>query len=162
LLVGSIAFDFAFLATHLSRFSDISWWFLGGALISGIAAAPFGSLDWLGLPRKGRPKNVGFVHGILAFLSAVFLAASWGVRYNAPDFVIECGVVISLVGIGCLMVAAWLGGDVMAALEIKRWVASPTNGQLATSRRLGSSIATRRTFRSADHSPSSRSVGSIQ
>jgi uncharacterized membrane protein len=118
LLGGSVAFDLAYLATENARWADIAFAMIGLGIVSGLVAAPFGSIDWLAIPSGTRAKRVGLLHGATAFLSVGLFAASWWLRYNASVLPSAPALLASFTGVALLSLAAWLGGELVECMGI--------------------------------------------
>lgn len=55
---------------------DGAWWLIGVGLIGAVLAAPFGVVDLLQLPRRGRPRRLALVHAaLMVSVAALFLVA---------------------------------------------------------------------------------------
>src|SRR2546422_10900721 len=63
LLATSFFFDIAFLITKRSDVATAAFWMILAGVIGGLVAAVFGLIDWLGIPRRTRAKNIGLLHG---------------------------------------------------------------------------------------------------
>jgi len=118
MLGGSVVFDIVHLVTGEGRWADISFWIMGAGVIAGLIAAPFGTIDWLGIPFTTRAKRVGLLHGVAAFLSVGLFAVSWFFRYESPQTPDATAIVLSLVGLILLSIAGWLGGELVFRLGI--------------------------------------------
>jgi uncharacterized membrane protein len=118
LLGASIGFDAVHWGTGGERWAEISFYLLGSGIVAGLIAAPFGSLDWWGIPSNTRAKRIGLYHGATAFASVVLFAASWWARYEVPTQPSPTALVLSLIGITLLSVAGWLGGELVERLGI--------------------------------------------
>src|SRR5215467_14987878 len=79
LLGMGVLFDIVFLSTHNQLFAAVAYWMMVAGVAGGLLAAPFGLIDWLGVPAGTRAKAVGAAHGIgnvvvvLLFLGSVLL-----------------------------------------------------------------------------------------
>src|SRR6266536_954327 len=80
LLVTAIAFDAIHLATHGAMFALVSYWLIAAGILGGLAAAVFGFLDWLGIPRHTRAYRIGAWHGLGNAVLLLLYTASWVVR----------------------------------------------------------------------------------
>ena len=118
LLGAAVGFDLVFLATKAERWAEISFYLLGVGIISGLCAAPFGSLDWLGIPSHTRAKRIGVAHGLTAVISIALFAASWWLRYKGPTVPDMNAIALSILGLCLLAVAGWLGGELVERLGI--------------------------------------------
>jgi len=63
LLAMALVFDIIHLATGVGYWSEIAYWMIAAGVISGLVAAPFGLIDWLGIPAGTRAKRIGAWHG---------------------------------------------------------------------------------------------------
>ena len=118
LLGGSVAFDVAYLVTDAARWADVAFCLIAAGIVSGLVAAPFGSLDWLGVPGGTCAKRVGLWHGGAAFTSVALFALSWWMRHETPTSPETSAIGVSFVGAAILMVAGWLGGDLVERMGI--------------------------------------------
>jgi uncharacterized membrane protein len=117
LLSASVAFDIAYLITESATMSAVSYWTMAGGLIGALAAAPFGFIDWLAIPRGTRAKRIGAMHGggnlivTLLFLTS-FLARDTGYTPVLGE------MLWSFLGAALAGVTAWLGGELVTRLGI--------------------------------------------
>lgn len=118
LLSASVVFDMVYLATSAERWGDISFWMLGAGVMGALVAAPFGSLDWLSIPRGTRAKRVGLLHGGIAFTSVALFIVSWCLRYQSPTTPGAWAVLLSMAGVVALSIAGWLGGELVERMGI--------------------------------------------
>jgi uncharacterized membrane protein len=84
LLITSVIFEMLALATGSAQFWVVSYWLIASGLVGGLAAAVFGLLDYVRIPRRTRANRVGMLHGIGNAAVIVLFAASWWMR-AAPD-----------------------------------------------------------------------------
>ncbi|QDU90044.1 hypothetical protein Pla175_34430 [Pirellulimonas nuda] len=113
LLVGSVVFDVALMATDEPRWADVSFWTLGLGIVSGLIAAPFGTIDRLGIPSGAPAKHIGLWHGVAAVLSVALFAASWTLRYQSPPTPTTLALGLSAAAVVLLAIAGWLGGELV-------------------------------------------------
>ncbi len=59
LLATAVIFDVIHLVTGNIRWAEIAFWLIAAGILGGLAAAPFGLIDWLGIPGGTRAKRVG-------------------------------------------------------------------------------------------------------
>jgi uncharacterized membrane protein len=118
LLGMSVVFDLIFLSTESQIFSAVAYWMMVAGVASGLLAAPFGFLDWRGIPAGTRAKRIGAMHGIgnvivvLLFIGSLVLRADDGAIPPASAYV------CSFLGVGLSLVTAWLGGELVDRLGI--------------------------------------------
>ena len=112
--VLSIAFDVAsFFAADAELFVKMAFWSIAAGVVSALAAAVFGLLDLLAIPRGTKVFAVGITHMSLNLAVVVLFAVSFLLRRNALDVapVATAPFVLSLCAIVLLGVAGWLGGE---------------------------------------------------
>ena len=119
LLSAAVIFDVLYLITGNADLATFSFWALVAGLVGGLAAAIFGLIDWLALPKGTRARRVGAVHGggnvvVVALFGLSFLLRRDGAAY-LPDVL---PFVIALVGAAIALVTAWLGGELVYRLRV--------------------------------------------
>lgn len=118
LLATSLLFDLAWLLTDSPGLAATAWWLQVAGLIGGAVAAPFGTIDWLGIPAGTRAKRIGALHGggnVLVML--LFLLSAW-MRREAPATPAPLDLLPSFLGGGIALVTAWLGGELVSRLGV--------------------------------------------
>lgn len=118
LLATAIIFDLLHLVSGNGYWSEIAYWLMLAGVIGGLAAAPFGLIDWLGLPAGTRAKRVGAVHGLgNAGVLAAF-ALSLLLRRDDPRAPEAIAYVLSFTGGLAATVTGWLGGELVNRLGV--------------------------------------------
>lgn len=118
LLATSLVFDILYLATENGRWADISFWMIASGLVGGLAAAVFGLVDFLAIPRHTRAKRVGAMHGIGNVFVMLLFVLSWLGRYDAPAAPETVPILLSFAGVGLALVTGWLGGELVDRLAV--------------------------------------------
>ena len=59
----AVVFDVVHLATGNGYWSEIAYWMIAAGVVTGLLAAPFGTIDWLAIPPGTRAKRIGAIHG---------------------------------------------------------------------------------------------------
>jgi uncharacterized membrane protein len=118
LLGTSVAFDLLHLVMNEEVFAVVSHHLLAAGLIAGLLAAPFGTIDWLAIPRGTRARTVGALHGGGNVLVLALFAASWWLRRGQPDAPEPLPLLLSLGGAALALVTAWLGGELVSRLGV--------------------------------------------
>jgi uncharacterized membrane protein len=91
---------------------------IAAGVISGLVAAPFGLIDWLGIPAGTRAKRIGAWHGSGNLIVVVLYATSWWLRRADPPNPMMLAYVLSFGG-GCIaLVTGWLGGELVDRLAV--------------------------------------------
>lgn len=119
LLSTAVLFDIAYLVTEEEQLAVFSFWAIAAGLIGGLAAAVFGLIDWLAIPRGTRAKSVGLAHGGGNVVIVVLFALSWLLRLDEPAFLPDLlPLLLGVVGAGLALVTAWLGGELVYRLGV--------------------------------------------
>ena len=119
LLMTAVIFDIAYLSTANPGWAMVSFWIMAAGIIGAIVAAPFGSIDWLSIPKQTRARKVGFIHGLGNVLVLALFLISWFLRKGAADFAPSVGALIcSFAGVAVAAVAAWFGGELVDRLGV--------------------------------------------
>ena len=118
LLAMALVFDIIHLATGVGYWSEIAYWMIAAGVISGLVAAPFGLIDWLGIPAGTRAKRIGAWHGGGNLIVVVMYATSWWLRRADPPNPMMLAYALSFAG-GCIaLVTGWLGGELVDRLAV--------------------------------------------
>ena len=113
LFATSVLFDLIDLATRTGAFNVPAYWLIVAGLAAGLVAAPFGLRDWRRLPRGGRARRIGAIHGAGTALVLLLFASSWLLR--APEArVPDAALLLSLAGAAFAVLTVWLGGDLVS------------------------------------------------
>lgn len=119
LLIGAAGFDVAALlvdapaAYHLTAYHMLS-----AGLVTGVLAAPVGTLDWFSIPAGTRAKRIGAFHAIANTVALAAFGISWYLRRSDPAAPSGTAVGISLVALASLSLAAWFGGELVSRLGV--------------------------------------------
>ena len=109
LLATSFFFDVAWLIFGRAELARVAWWLIPGGVLSGLAAAVFGLLDYRAI-RQGSPaRKIGTLHGIGNLLVIVLFAVSWIIRDAAHPGSIA--VALSGIAVAAMIATGWLGGQ---------------------------------------------------
>ncbi len=110
-LVSAVVTDIVFLASRDAFWARLSLWLLGVGVLTGLASAVFGLIDFLGI-RRVRSMSAAWVH-FLGNVAAVGLAfVNWLLRNNnLESHVGGWGLALSIVTVAILCVTGWLGGE---------------------------------------------------
>ena len=117
LLATSFFFDLAWLARRNEQLAIVAWWLIFAGVIGGAAAAIFGLIDWLAIPRGTRARRVGALHGGGMGIVAILYAASWVLRRDAPEHPDGAAILLSAAGVLLTIVTGWLGGELADHME---------------------------------------------
>ena len=71
---------------------------IAAGVISGLVAAVFGFIDWLGIPARTRAKSVGLWHACGNVVVLVLFAISWWFRRGDPTDPPMVAFILALIG----------------------------------------------------------------
>lgn len=119
LLITAVVFDIVHLLGGAAQWSQLSYWLIAAGIVGGLIAAPFGLIDWLGVPAGSRAKRVGAVHGLGNVAVVALFAVSWLLRQSSlPAAPGGSAYVFSFAGFALAAVTAWLGGELVNRMGI--------------------------------------------
>jgi uncharacterized membrane protein len=118
LLATALMFDVVQLVSGNGYWSEIAYWLIGAGAVMGLVAAPFGFVDWLGIPSGTRAKRVGALHGAGNVVVVLLYGLSWLLRIEAPANPSTLALAFAFAG-GCLaLFTGWLGGELVDRLAV--------------------------------------------
>ena len=118
LLAMAVVFDLLAIGLADGYWSEIAYWMIAAGVVTGLLAAPFGTIDWLAIPGGTRAKRIGAAHGIGNVLVVLLFAVSWLLRGEAPRAPGALALILSFAA-GCIaLVAGWLGGELVDRLAV--------------------------------------------
>ena len=118
LLVTSVVFDVIRLVTSNTLWAVIAFWMIVAGVVGGLAAAPFGLWDWIGIPNNTRAKRIGLLHGVGNVIVLLLFAASLMIRKDNTAAPEAFALLLSAVGVVVGAVTGWLGGELVTRLSI--------------------------------------------
>ena len=117
LLATSFFFDIGWLVTKRPGLGIAAYWMIIAGIVGGLAAAVFGLIDWLAIPRGTRAKMIGAWHGGGNVVVVVLFAASWWLRRGA-EVPPTAAIVLSALAVGLALITGWLGGELVDRLGV--------------------------------------------
>jgi uncharacterized membrane protein len=93
-------------------------WLIAIGVVSGLVAAVFGLIDWTGIPSNTRAKRVGTLHGLGNVVVVGLYAMSLLLRWDTQAYPPQSAILLSIVGLLCAVVTAWLGGELVSRLGV--------------------------------------------
>lgn len=119
LFLGSALFDaYAMVAGEDEGWATNAHRMMGAGIVTGLAAAPFGVIDWMAIPAGTRAKRVGAVHAIVNVVALAAFTASWLSRRDDPESPPRRARALSFGATAALSVGAWLGGELVSRLGV--------------------------------------------
>ncbi len=117
-LATAVIFDVIHLVTGGPHWAEVSFWMIAAGVIAGLVAAPFGFIDWLGIPGGTRARRIGLLHGVGNVVVVLLFAASWVMRRDNPTVPEALALVLSFAGGGLALITGWLGGELVSRLGV--------------------------------------------
>jgi uncharacterized membrane protein len=114
----SLFFDLIALGTSRPALLQASFYMIAAGIITGLLAAVFGLIDFLGIPAATRAKRIGLLHGCGNVVVVLLFAVSWWLRRPAPSTPGTLPIVISAIAVGLALVTGWLGGELVDRLGV--------------------------------------------
>jgi uncharacterized membrane protein len=102
-------------------FPRASYWMIAAGIVTGLGAALFGLIDWLGVPGRTRAKAVGAWHGVGNVIVVSLLAGAWLLRGSSSvGSYSPNGTPMALEAAGLILalVTGWLGGELIERLGV--------------------------------------------
>lgn len=118
LLGMAVVFDVIRLVNGSDALGIAAHYMIIAGVVSGLAAAVFGFVDWRAIPAGTRAKSVGTRHGIGNVVVVALFAASWWLRLVDPANPPMLAFVLALVGAALSLGTAWLGGELVDRLGV--------------------------------------------
>lgn len=116
-LFGAAAvFDGIALAARQPAMAQMAYWLIGGGLVVGLLAAPFGLLDWMATPEGSRAERLGRVHGTGNAVVLLLFWGSWMMRRGDPAAPQVMATVLSFAAVALTLMTAWMGGELVNRL----------------------------------------------
>jgi uncharacterized membrane protein len=118
LLGMAVIFDIIRLASGETALSVAAYYMIAAGVITGLLAAVFGLLDWLGITANTRARSVGARHGAGNVIVVVLFAVSWWLRRPDPADPSTVAFVLGVIGLLLALVTGWLGGELVERLGV--------------------------------------------
>jgi uncharacterized membrane protein len=118
LLAMAVIFDLFAIGLGNGYWSEIAYWMIAAGVVTGLVAAPFGTIDWFAIPSGTRAKRIGAVHGMGNVVVVLLFAVSWLMRSNAPTAPDGMALTLSFAGGSLALFTGWLGGELVNRLGI--------------------------------------------
>jgi uncharacterized membrane protein len=110
--IGALISDILFASTRDSDWSGGSVWLLGAGLLTGVAAALAGFIDYRG---DARIRRIGQARRHMVINSGVMLleAINFVLRFGEGPPAVHSGLWLSLLSVALLAYSGWLGGELV-------------------------------------------------
>ena len=121
LLATGVAFDVIYLIWNDPTMATVAYYMITAGIVGGFLAAPFGLIDWLGIPTGTRARSIGLMHGLGNVVVLLLFIGSWWLRYSSGSsnyIAPTAGYVLSFAGAALSLLTAWLGGELVDRLGV--------------------------------------------
>jgi uncharacterized membrane protein len=117
-LAMSLVFDLIARFGGQPKLHEAAFYMIAAGIISGLIAAVFGLIDFLGIPGGTRARRIGLLHGVGNVVVVAIFAASWWLRRDDPAQPEILAIVLSAVAAGIATITGWLGGELVDRLGV--------------------------------------------
>ena len=114
----SLFFDLIAISTDRPALLQAAFYMIAAGIVTGLLAAVFGLIDFLGIPGATRAKRIGLLHGVGNVVVVALFAVSWWLRRPSPSAPGTAPIVFSAVAVAIALVTGWLGGELVDRLSI--------------------------------------------
>ena len=118
LLSTAVIFETLALLTKKPKLAEQGLAMTGAGIIGGLVAAPFGTWDWLFIPKGTRARAIGRLHGLGNVAVLGLFSASWAMRRETPAKIGGLPFLLSLAGFSLAGLTGWLGGEMVDRLGV--------------------------------------------
>lgn len=118
LLVTATVFDLIQLAAGGAAWTLAARYMIAAGVVSGLAAAVFGFIDYSAIPVGTRARRIARWHGLSSAAVLACYAASWYLRHSATDATPLAAVAFAVAGVLIVAAAGWLGGELVSRMGI--------------------------------------------
>lgn len=119
--LGLLGMAVIFDIIHLWRggtWSIASYHMIAAGVITGLLAAVFGFIDWLGIPAGTRAKAIGAWHAIGNVVVVVLFAISFWLRRHDAGNPTTSAFLLGVLALLLALVTGWLGGELVSRLGV--------------------------------------------
>lgn len=115
----AVVADIIAMITGDNFWYQMAFYLIAAGVLTGLAAAIPGAIDYLAIPSGTRAKRIGAMHGVGNLIVVALFALSWFLRYQNENFTPgNLAVTLSLAAVGLSLVTAWLGGELVDRLGV--------------------------------------------
>lgn len=118
LLAMAVVFDVIAWIRGATRLHEAAYFMIAAGIITGLLAAVFGLIDYLGIPKGTRAKRIGMLHGLGNVVVVLLFAISWVLRRPDAAHPSTLALALGIVAAGIATVTGWLGGELVDRLGV--------------------------------------------
>ena len=117
-LAMAVIFDVIALVRGSGKLHEAVYYMIAAGVISGLVAALFGFVDYLGIPQGTRAKRIGTLHGLGNVVVVALFAVSWVLRRGDVAHPGMLAVSLGIAAAALATVTGWLGGELVDRLGV--------------------------------------------
>lgn len=117
-LAMSLVFDLIARVADWPKLHEAAYFMIAAGVVSGLAAAVFGFVDFLAIPKGTRARRIGGLHGFGNVVVVVLFALSWLLRRDNPAAPEIAAIILSAAAAALATVTGWLGGELVDRLGV--------------------------------------------
>jgi uncharacterized membrane protein len=118
--VAALLFDLlGYASDEPEPFAIGARWLIAIGIVGALAAAAFGVLDLLAIPRRTRAASVAITHMAINIVAVVLFAVSLGLRVGESGSTQTAPLLLTLAGLALLGVSGFLGGKLAYGYGIR-------------------------------------------
>ncbi|MGZ8260511.1 MAG: DUF2231 domain-containing protein, partial [Caldimonas sp.] len=114
----SVVFDLIHLVSGAGYAATVAFALIASGLVGGLPAAPFGTIDWLAIPKGTRARSIGALHGAGNVVVLVLFGVSLLLRLDRIGEPPAAAWLVSFCGAAISLMTAWLGGELVDRLGV--------------------------------------------
>jgi len=118
LLATATVFDVVYWVSGQALWAQASFLMIVAGILGGLAAAVFGLVDYLAIPRRTRARRVGIIHGLGNVVVLLLYAVSWVQRIPSGTPPPQIALILSVAGAVLALMTGWLGGELVDRLGV--------------------------------------------
>jgi uncharacterized membrane protein len=117
-LAMALVFDLIARFAGWPELHRAAYYMIAAGVISGLAAAVFGLIDFLAIPRETRARRIGALHGTGNVIVVALFGLSWFLRRDDPVNPEVLAIALAAAGALLATVTGWLGGELVDRLGV--------------------------------------------
>jgi uncharacterized membrane protein len=118
LLGMAVIFDVIDWVADEPQLAHAAYYMIAAGIITGLLAAVFGLIDWVGIPGGTRAKSIATTHGIGNVIIVVLFAIAWLLRRDDPAAPSTLARILEIIGLAMAGGTGWLGGELVDRLGV--------------------------------------------
>lgn len=117
-LAMAVVFDVIAVIRGSAKLHEAVYYMIAAGVVSGLLAAVFGLIDYLGIPHGTRAKRIGTLHGLGNVVVVALFAVSWVLRRGDAAHPGMAAIALGVAAAALATITAWLGGELVDRLGV--------------------------------------------